>query len=190
MALLAFKVDPLPGGGARLEWSTDPVVGPEGIAGYRLYRSSPTAVAETRGEPIGPSLIRTNRYVDPSGSPGSAYRLAAVDGLGGELELGRVKLPAPSPLAAWPRPYRGGTLHVSFASANALGNIPAVTDVSLFDIAGRHVRTLANGEFARGFHTATWDGLDATGRPAPSGIYFLRLHSAGQTVNRKIVVAR
>jgi flagellar hook assembly protein FlgD len=60
--------------------------------------------------------------------------------------------------------------------------------MSLYDAGGRHVRTLASGEFAPGFHTTTWDGRDRQGRRVPGGIYFLNLNVEGQTRQMKVVV--
>ena len=106
-----------------------------------------------------------------------------------KLQLGEAMLPPNAPLAAWPMPYRHGTLNISFAAGNAFGGGAGQVDVSLYDTAGRRVRTLANGTFAPGFHTTTWDGRDSNGRLAPAGIYFLNLQVEGQTRQMKVVVA-
>jgi flagellar hook assembly protein FlgD len=79
---------------------------------------------------------------------------------------------------------------VSFAAAAALGNGAGRTELEIFDAAGRRVRTLVAGEYTPGFHTTTWDGLDAGGRTVSSGIYFLQLRTEGQSRQIKIVVAR
>ena len=180
VALLTFTVAARPGGGAELAWASEPAMGPQGIAGYRLYRN---------GRQIGPGTITATTYFDANGTQGSNYRLAAVNGLGEELQLGEAMLPPNAPLAAWPMPYRNGTLNVSFAAGNAFGGGAGQVDVSLYDAAGRRVRTLASGVFAPGFHTTTWDGRDGEGRLAPAGIYFLNLQVEGQTRQMKVVVA-
>jgi subtilisin family serine protease len=59
--------------------------------------------------------------------------------------------------------------------------------LALYDASGRHVRELAGGTFTAGAHRATWDGLDATGRATPSGIYFVRLEAGGHVVQEKLV---
>ena len=38
-----------------------------------------------------------------------------------------------------------------------------------------------------GDHVAAWDGKDAAGRLAPSGLYFLRLESRGRSMEGKLV---
>ncbi len=51
--------------------------------------------------------------------------------------------------------------------------------MAVYDVNGRHVRTLVDGVADAGHHTVKWDGLDAAGRPSASGVYICRLtHSA------------
>jgi len=49
---------------------------------------------------------------------------------------------------------------------------PGTAVVAVHDARGRRVRTLQDGYLAAGRHLLTWDGRDAAGRPAASGIYF------------------
>jgi hypothetical protein len=190
VSLLAFKVRPRPSGGAELTWSTRPEVGPQGIAGYRLYRSEAGTSAGHADRPIGPSLIVTNSFVDDVGSPGSSYRLTAVNGLGDELELGRATLVPQTPLATWPVPYRGGDLFISFAVFGRLGATTGSADVAVYDVLGRRVRELARGTFEGRQQVIRWDGRDDSGRVVANGAYFLRLRSGGETHSLRIVVAR
>ena len=55
--------------------------------------------------------------------------------------------------------------------------LPAATRVRLevFNILGQRVATLVDGERPAGFHTATWNGTDASGRGVGSGVYLYRL---------------
>jgi hypothetical protein len=41
-----------------------------------------------------------------------------------------------------------------------------------------------------GRHTLRWEGRDASGAELPSGVYFLRLETAGQVEARRLVIAR
>ncbi len=56
-------------------------------------------------------------------------------------------------------------------------DLPQRADVTLtiYDILGREVRTLVQGEQAAGYKSVTWDGQDASGHALPSGIYIARL---------------
>jgi hypothetical protein len=190
VSLLAFKVEPGPSGGAELTWSTHPEVGPQGIAGYRLYRSEAGTGYGYPDRPIGPSLIVTNSFVDDVGSPGSSYRLTAVNGLGEELELGRATLAPQTPLVAWPLPYRDGDLFISFAVFGRLGATTGNADVTVYDVVGRRVRELARGTFEGRQQVIRWDGRDDSGRRVANGVYLLRLRSGGEAHRLRIVVAR
>jgi hypothetical protein len=180
--LLAFRAAlPPEGGGALLSWSTEP--GPADLAGYRLERSD----AATPWRTIVP-LTRETSHTDPEGGAGARYRLFAVNGLGEELLLGEAAPVPPRPLAAWPLPYRGGGLNVSFAIYGRLGAPLGEADVALYDVAGRRVRTLASGTFPSGQQLVTWDGANERGARVPAGIYFLRSRTAGETFHLKLAV--
>ena len=66
----------------------------------------------------------------------------------------------------------------------------AVIDVTVFDIRGAKVRTIANGLYLEGAHTIGWDGRTASGESAAPGIYFARVSGAGQTATQKIQLVR
>jgi hypothetical protein len=54
----------------------------------------------------------------------------------------------------------------------------------VFDSAGRLVRRF-EGDAPAGTHAVSWDGADARGARAPSGLYWARLEVAGETFVRK-----
>ena len=61
----------------------------------------------------------------------------------------------------------------------------------LFDVAGRHVRTLVEARVAAGAGGRGWDGRDGSGRPVASGIYLVRLRAAdGSSAVRRVVLAK
>ena len=64
---------------------------------------------------------------------------------------------------------------------------PARVSLALFDLAGRRVRLLEEGERPAGEHTAAWDGRDDEGRPVPAGIYFVRLAAGERSVTARLV---
>ncbi len=45
-------------------------------------------------------------------------------------------------------------------------------ELSVFDVAGRRVRTLTNQRLRSGIHRLVWDGRDARGRSVSPGVYF------------------
>jgi flagellar hook assembly protein FlgD len=66
----------------------------------------------------------------------------------------------------------------------------APAEVSVFDVSGRLVRTVARGVYGAGYQTAVWDGRDGAGRTVSTGIYFIRAESAGQVKTLKLAVVR
>jgi flagellar hook assembly protein FlgD len=66
----------------------------------------------------------------------------------------------------------------------------AVT-LSIFDISGRLVSKLVNGEpEPEGFHEAVWDGNNDSGTPVASGIYLYRIEAGKRTESRRMIVLR
>ena len=85
---------------------------------------------------------------------------------------------------ARPNPFTGQTaLHF---------DLPAGGRVSLdiYDVAGRHVRSLASGTWPPGFHVVQWNGASSDGRPLAAGVYFTRLVAPGGTLQRRVVMLR
>jgi len=162
VSLLLLVANLAPEGGTTLTWSSDPGVGPEGLAGYRLYRLA--RGEDGNGTRISDELIVTTSYHDADGAAGHTYRLAAVNNLAEELELGRVTVAGPvTGLHAWPSPLPArGELQIQCA-------MPPATDLDmgLFDIAGRRVATLAS---SGGPVSLSWHPPASVG----AGVYFLR----------------
>ena len=81
-------------------------------------------------------------------------------------------------------------------STNIVFETAAKADVRLkvFNIAGRAVRTLIDGEISPGRHDVLWDGRDESGQPAASGVYTVHAvvrHSSGISMtSRKILLLR
>lgn len=85
---------------------------------------------------------------------------------------------------ASPNPFHGNT-----AIRFALPTNQPVT-LAIYDMSGRLVRTLANGELSAGTHQIPWDGNDEVGQPTSGGIYFYRLNTATEQLTRKVTVLR
>ncbi|MCP4245630.1 MAG: hypothetical protein GY778_01140, partial [bacterium] len=182
--LRSMRAVPLDEGGVQLSWETDP--GPDDLTGYKLERSSRGAATWK----VLASLLRDTEYHDASGEAGMRYRLSGINGLGAELILGEIALAPRAALAAWPVPYRGGNLNLSFAIYRRLGDATGQASVTIYDQQGRRVRRIADGTFDAGHQATTWDGRDERGHPVTSGVYFLRAVSAGESNQMRLVVVR
>ncbi|MBD3225176.1 MAG: T9SS type A sorting domain-containing protein [Caldithrix sp.] len=62
------------------------------------------------------------------------------------------------------------------------------TKLIIYNLLGQKVKVLADGYYNSGRHTIQWNGKDRTGRPLPSGVYFLHLQSADYTETHKMVL--
>ena len=67
--------------------------------------------------------------------------------------------------------------------------LPTQIDVSLrvYDISGREIARLANGEQSSGSHEVQWNGKDASGNPVSTGVYFCRLEAGEISQTIKMV---
>ena len=70
--------------------------------------------------------------------------------------------------------------------------LPAQTHVRLrvYDISGRLVRTLVDGQVSAGEGVKIWDGRDDTGKPSADGVYFFRLETGTNALTRKMILLR
>jgi len=62
--------------------------------------------------------------------------------------------------------------------------------LTVFNILGQVVITLADRTYDPGIHAVVWDGCDSGGQTAASGIYLYRIESAGLTKTRKMILLR
>ena len=67
---------------------------------------------------------------------------------------------------------------------------PGPVSLAVFDVAGRRVRTLAEGPMPAGVREMVFDGRDSSGRLLAPGVYLLRLSAERRTIERKVVIAR
>jgi hypothetical protein len=72
-------------------------------------------------------------------------------------------------LIAYPNPFNPATTLSFELSA------PTEARLSIYDLAGREIRTLLDGPLPAGPHETRWNGRNAHGRRAPSGVYVARL---------------
>jgi hypothetical protein len=94
--------------------------------------------------------------------------------VGGPILLGR-----PSP-----NPFSGETTLRFSVSAAASG---APSEVAVYDVAGRMIRSLGQCAAGAAEQSVAWDGTDRLGRPVGPGIYLLRVTAGGTSASRKVV---
>jgi hypothetical protein len=64
------------------------------------------------------------------------------------------------------------------------------TELAVFAIDGRRIRTLARGQQPTGIHRFTWDGTDEQGNRIKAGVYFARLITDGVQFKQTLVLVR
>ena len=64
------------------------------------------------------------------------------------------------------------------------------TDLAVYDVSGRLVRTLLHARFPAGSHVMSWDGTDNAGQRVRGGVYFARLKVAGELRSRQLVLVK
>jgi len=117
------------------------------------------------------------------------YMLTALHPYGVSSEPGSVSLEMVSSMKlalypAHPNPAPGSA-SIGFA-------LPRDTNVRLrvYDVAGRLVRTLVNGQVGAGEGVRIWDGKHDGGAQAAGGVYFYRLETDTKTLTRKMILVR
>ena len=66
----------------------------------------------------------------------------------------------------------------------------ALVSLLIYDVRGAPVRTLVDGPQPAGRRSVVWNGLDDSGNPMASGIYFYQLQAGDQHSTRKMVLVR
>ena len=84
----------------------------------------------------------------------------------------------------YPNPFNAGTV-IRFALESA-----GFVEVTVYDLLGQNVRTLAREWRTAGAHAARWDGRDDDGGELASGVYLYRLQAGEQVEARKLVLVR
>ena len=88
-------------------------------------------------------------------------------------------------LGVAPNPFRAGT-EVQFTLARA-----GLVDCRVYDLLGRHVRTLARAQrFEAGAYALAWDGRAERGEEAGAGVYFVHLRTEGGSWTRAVLRVR
>ena len=74
-----------------------------------------------------------------------------------------------------------------------VGSVDSVvgrTTVKVYNIAGRLVRELGRDDLQPGVYELEWDARDGRGNRVAVGVYFYAIETAGQTVQRKLVLLK
>jgi aminopeptidase N len=84
----------------------------------------------------------------------------------------------------YPNPFNSSTM-IEYDLAS-----DGIVTLDIFDILGRRVRTILNGQAAAGHYRAFWDGADDFGRPVSSGVYLYKIQASFGTDVKKMNLLR
>ncbi len=158
------------------------------LTGFNVYRDSVLAVS------IDDSTIR--EWLDIEPMPGiHSYQLSALYG-GVEspltepfvldvVNVNEMDVPEVVMLVGnAPNPFNPSTT-IRYA-------IPHSDHVKLeiFNVRGQKVVTLVDRNLRAGYHSATWQGLDQSGKHVSSGVYMYRLVTQDKTLSRKMLLLK
>jgi pullulanase len=160
-----------------------------GAAGARLARPAQLRAPAVADQDLVFQLRRDGEWVTlPTRELGDG-RLEAETA---ELGLVRLAPGQPVPVATRllgnaPNPFNPST-NIRFALSPADAGQPV--KLRVYDVRGKLVRTLVDGPLASGEHTVTWDGRDARGRTAASGVYLYRLETSRQALSGRMLMLK
>jgi hypothetical protein len=144
--------------------------GPVAILHFRVLRNGPAMVRLTGSsvrdtgnrELLGQAVVRMTRPTEEAVTLPTQYVLGD----------------------ARPNPFNPKTV-ISY-------DLPQTSQVQLviYDVAGRVVRTLVDGQRPAGSHGAEWDGRDDGGRPVGSGIYFYAMRAGAWQSQKRLTLLK
>jgi predicted outer membrane repeat protein/parallel beta-helix repeat protein len=85
----------------------------------------------------------------------------------------------------YPNPFNPTTT-ISFFTTKSTEN----TEITIYNIKGQKVKTIAKGEFDEGNHSVIWDGTDDSGKPVGSGVYLYELKAGNFNTTKKMILMR
>ncbi len=68
--------------------------------------------------------------------------------------------------------------------------VDAKVKVAVYDVAGKEIATLVDGELAAGTHTVRWDARDSDGNELPTGVYFCKMKSGDFVAVTKLILVK
>ena len=63
-------------------------------------------------------------------------------------------------------------------------------DVTIYDVLGKRIRSLASGYHQPGIYEVSWDGTDNSGSPVPGGMYICRMNARNFIAHKKVLLMK
>jgi flagellar hook assembly protein FlgD len=97
-------------------------------------------------------------------------------------ESGNANIVSADELRPYPNPFEVMT-SIPFVVSES-----STVQVAVYDMTGREVGILLNGDFEAGRHEASWDGVDKSGKRVNPGVYVYYVRSEGRVVTGRVAV--
>lgn len=169
---------------------TPTLVGATGVAASPdiEFDASGNLFASSGGGGVTSDLISIDKTTGVGSVVGS-IAFASVAGMAARLDRAvatavAARVPAATLQQNVPNPFNPST-QIDYTLSD-----DARVRLDIYNVAGRRVRTLAQGPAQAGPHTARWDGRDDHGAALPSGVYFYCLSTPRGTKTRTMVLVR
>jgi len=179
----------------RWAWSValaTPVLFPVGASSYELTRvvfsggavstSGPShTLRGTVGESGVVGLVADASHVLHGGFWGGIWRLVATDAtpdVASEIRFEN------SLRSSTPNPFRSSTV-IEYSVAHR-----SPVTLTLYDVTGRRTARLVDAVHEPGRYRTRWDGVDVSGHPVASGVYFYRIEIGSWSATRKVLKLR
>lgn len=124
-------------------------------------------------------------FISPTLAPGAGW---VDDVVFNEISTTGAENPRPTPGVVLqqnaPNPLRSST-RIAFSLEKS-----GPVDISIFDISGRRIASLFQGQMDAGDHAVTWDGRTDQGAKAASGLYRYVLRTQDTHVSRSMTLLR
>ena len=115
---------------------------------------------------------------------GSQYGVTPITS-GDAIVLSSDAVPAAYDLMQnYPNPFNPST-SIGFTLPEA-GHV----SLNIYDMTGRLVTTLVEGNLTEGVHMVDWNGLDSSGSMVSAGVYFYTLESSDMMMTKKMILMK
>ena len=140
-------------------------------------------------------LIAQERFLDETARADGVYRyrVTVTDKLATEESVAEIEVRRGESPGLPTRTALGQNSPNPFNPRTVIGfELPQKETVrlSIYDLTGRRVALLVNGEKQAGKHQVVWNGTTDTGRAAPSGVYVYRLEAGSFTAVRRMLLLK
>ncbi len=182
----------LVGNGVRMSWETPN--SPDVVA-TRIYRSNQPNFDLKNATLVG--VTTENEFFDPNGTDKHYYRIVVEDDAGNVTSTDAVPAKVTGIVSRgglipddyvldqnYPNPFNPST-RISFGLPE-MGRVR----LDIFDLMGRHVRTLVDGELNAGMYEVVWDGRDNRGQKVATGIYLYKLQAPDALLQKKMILSK